>query len=98
MAIVSPVVRLLPRRDKPKLTHPKQVWPGKPSKPRLGLRQVRGQLGHYAIAPLRKGYLLTDGLANLPIQINQSGIYRRYSACPRYSNQIANFNKICLQR
>lgn len=44
------------------------------AQPRLSAGQMRGQLGHHAIAPLRLPDFAAEGLADLPIQLDQAGV------------------------
>ncbi len=58
------------------LAHPKQAGPGKTTQFRLGSGQMFGQLRYHTIPPLRLLNLAADGLADLPIQLDQGGVDR----------------------
>ena len=53
---------------------------------------------HFTITPLRLGNLLADGLANLPIQIDQRGVDRLHRAQACSHNPLRYFGEISRQR
>ncbi|MNQ57957.1 hypothetical protein D3C85_721290 [compost metagenome] len=81
-----------------KLTHTKQVRPGKASQSRLGTSEMSGQLSHHPITPLRRFNLAADVGPNLPVQLYQLGVDGLHGAMSRGHNQLGNFTESRIER
>ena len=76
-----------------KLPHPKQVASREPLQARLGAGQISGKLVHHPVAPLSRGDLAADVLADLPIQCNQLRVDGLQGLPTRVQDQLPHFDK-----